>query len=147
MADPWAILLIHFKGDTTQPFQRSWYEELFSEKGKGQQLLYDWFLDNSHGRADLTGTTVFGWYELDLKMSEYAGSGASQAARDAQQAFLALCKRKALDEGVALDDFRGVVVVLNTGRDLFGGPAGAVGGDDGKDFGISGSRPRSCNRR
>ncbi len=138
MADPWAILLIHFSDDDTEPFDRSWYEELFTEAGAGKWGLFDWFRDNSHGRVDLTGTKVFGWYELDMKTSDYKGSGANETTQAARGAFVETCKQKARDEGVALDEFAGVVVVLNSGRDLFGGGAGVLGGDDGANLAASG---------
>ncbi|TNC44657.1 hypothetical protein [Mumia zhuanghuii] len=135
MADPWAILLVHFSDDDTEPFEKSWYEELFTRAGAGKWGLYDWFRDNSHGRADLTGSKVFGWYKLDMKASEYTGSGENQKGR---RDLIRAAKQKARDAGVAVDDFVGTVVVLNTGADLFGGSEGAVGGDDGADEALSG---------
>ena len=43
--------------------------------------------------------------------------------------------------GVNLEDFQNVVVVLNSGRDLFGGLNGVVCGDDGANSALSGLSP------
>lgn len=138
MADPWAILLIHFSDDETEPFDAGWYRRLFTADGAGTWGLFDWFRDNTHGRVDLTGTQVFGWYKLDMKSTEYTGSGQNQ---DARREFVKTCKAKAREEGISLDDFAGTLVILNYGRDLFGGGEGAVGGDDGKNLDVSGLAP------
>jgi hypothetical protein len=138
MADPWAILLIHFSDDDTEPFDKAWYRRMFTAEGAGDWGMYDWFRDNSHGRVDLAGSEVFGWYTLDMKTSEYIGNGQNQ---DARRDLVIACKEKARAEGVAVDDFAGTLVILNYGRDLFGGGEGAVAGDDGKNLDVSGLAP------
>ena len=138
MKTPWAILLTHFSDDTIEPFPRSRYEEIFTTSGVGKWNMVDFFQDMSQGTLDLSGSKVFGWFRLTQKQSDYTGSGLNPAGR---QALIAWARQKATEAGVALDDFFNVVVVLNTGRDLFGGISGVVCGDDGANKGASGLAP------
>jgi hypothetical protein len=72
---PWAILLCKFSDNATEPFPRSFYENLFTISGLGTRNMADFFSDMSHGQLDLRDSKVFGWYTLSQKRSDYTGSG------------------------------------------------------------------------
>src|SRR4051794_19602791 len=127
MKTQWAILLVKFSGDDTEPYARERCEDIFTTAGLGKWNMVDYFRDMSHGKLDLNGSKVFGWYTLNKKLSEYSGSGANSAGR---QELIDWARAKATDEGVNLSQFFSVVVVLNVGADLFGGDSGVVCGDD-----------------
>jgi hypothetical protein len=134
MKTPWAILLCRFKDKTAEPYSRSRYEEIFTSAGAGKWSLPDFFRDMSHGMLDLSGSRVFGWYTLDKDAADYKGSGQNPDGRDE----LLMWARDAAARD--LEKFPGhfnVVVVLNGFYDLFGGPNGAVCGDDGSNTLIS----------
>ena len=79
---PWAVLLVKFKDDASEPYSRQRFEELFTSSGEGKLNMVDFFRDMSHGVLDLSGSQVFGWLTLDKNSSEYTGSGANQPGRD-----------------------------------------------------------------
>jgi hypothetical protein len=118
MADsPWAILLCKFNDDAAEPFERGFYERLFTAAGTGTQNMVDYFLDVSHGKMNVGNSQVFGWYTLDKKRSDYTGNVATGFNRSA---IINAAKEKAKDNGVKLEDFFGVVVCMNVPTDLFG---------------------------
>jgi hypothetical protein len=90
--------------------------------------MVDFFRDMSHGKLDLTGSQVFGWFKLDKKKSDYKGSGANPQGR---QDLITWACQAAIDNGVDLSQFFAVVVIMNVPTDLFGGGSGAVA-DDGR---------------
>jgi hypothetical protein len=138
MQTPWAILLLKFSDNDSEPYPRQRYEEIFTTAGSGKWNIVDYFRDMSHAKLDLSGSKVFGWFTLDKALNEYSGSGANQAGR---QELIDWARAKATAEGVKLDDFFSVVVVLNVGADLFGGGSGVVCGDDGANLALSGLSP------
>jgi M6 family metalloprotease-like protein len=77
---PWAILLVKFSDDDSEPYVRKRYEEIFTSAGSGKWNMVDYFRDMSHGKLDLKGSKVFGWYTLDKKQSDYTGSRQIQQA-------------------------------------------------------------------
>jgi hypothetical protein len=138
MITPWAVLLIKFSDDDSEPYPRSRYEEIFTTAGHGKWNMVDYFRDMSHSRLDLSGSQVFGWFTLSQKRSDYVGSGANQQGR---QDLIDWARQKAISAGVQLADFYSVVVVLNTDADLFGGGSGVVCGDAGSRTARSGLSP------
>ena len=94
--------------------------------------MVDFFRDMSHGQIDLTSSQVFPsinsgnlWYNLPQKRSDYTGSGANQAGRNA---LLAWGRNAVANE---ISGFFKFVVVTNVPADLFGG-LGGVAADDGR---------------
>jgi M6 family metalloprotease-like protein len=143
MQTPWAILLTKFSDNDAEPYNRSRYEEIFTTSGSGKWNMVDFFHEMSHGKLDLSGSKVFGWYTLDKTESEYTGSGANPQGR---QDLINWARQKAIDNGVSLNEFFNVVVVLNNGLDLFGGGNGVVCGDDGRNMVLSGLSPSLLGR-
>jgi hypothetical protein len=120
---PWAILLCKFSDNASEPFPRSFYENLFTLSGLGTMNMVDFFSDMSHGQLDLRGSKVFGWYTLSQKRSDYKGGGPNPAGR---QALIDWAKQSATNAGVSLADYFNVVVCMNVQTDLFGSGGGAV---------------------
>ena len=114
---PWAILLCKFSDDASEPEPRQYYEKLFTQTGSGTLNMVDFFSDASHGQLDLSGSQVFGWLTLDKAKSDYTGSGANQAGR---QALIDWARAAATKAHVDLGRFFGVVVYMNVATDLFG---------------------------
>src|SRR5215831_6411939 len=114
---PWAILLCKFSDNATEPFPRSFYENLFTFSGLGTMNMVDFYGDMSHGQLDLRGSKVFGWYTLTQKRSDYTGSGPNPAGR---QALIDWAKQAATSAGVNLANYFNVVVCMNVQTDLFG---------------------------
>jgi len=123
ISSPWAVLLCKFSDDNSEPQTRTFYEDLFTRSGAGTQNMVDFFYDASHGTLDLGSSKVFGWYTLDQKRSDYVGSGANQAGRDA---LVDWARAKASAAEVKLGEFVGVVVCMNVQTELFGGSGRVV---------------------
>jgi hypothetical protein len=115
---PWAVILCKFSDNGSEPFPRSFYDNLFTGAGAGTMNMVDFFADMSHGQIDLSGSKVFGWYTLSQKRADYTGGGPNPAGR---QALVDWAKQSATSHGVTLADFFGVVVCMNVPTDLFGG--------------------------
>jgi len=137
---PWAILLCKFQDDSSEPFPRTFYENLFTASGVGTQNMVDLFKDISHGTLDLSGSEVFGWYTLPHNQSDYVGSGANPSGR---AALISWAQKAASDrDHVPFAQFFNVVVCMNVPTDLFGSPGGVVC-DNGTDpvLGVSSMSP------
>jgi hypothetical protein len=125
---PWAVLLCKFSDDSTEPFPKDFYEDLFTASGVGSQNMVDYFRDVSHEKLDLSDSRVFGWYTRDKKRSEYTGSGPNP---DGRRELINWARQAAAADNDDPDSFSkfkhvGVVVCMNVPTDLFGGAAGVV---------------------
>jgi hypothetical protein len=110
-------LLCKWSDDSSEPFPRWYYENLFTASGVGFNNMVDFFRLYSHGNIDSSGSEVFGWFTLPHSRSEYTGSGANDAGR---QQLLSWAKSAAAAGNVDLSQFFGVVVCMNDPTDLFG---------------------------
>lgn len=137
---PWAVLLCKFKDDTSEPYGRQRYEDLFTSSGADKMNMVTFFRDMSHGVLDLSGSQVFGWFTIDKNRSEYAGSGINQQGR---ADLIAWASQAAITDNKDLDlsKFFSVVVCMNVETDLFGGGAGVVCDDGRASNGMSGLSP------
>jgi hypothetical protein len=142
-ATPWAVLLCKFSDVTTEPYPRSRYEEIFTSAGAGKFNMVDFFHEMSHGHVHLSGSRVFpaldkpgqnSWYTLEQKQSDYTGSGANPAGRDA---LISWARQAAAKAGDDLSGFFNVVVTTNAASDLFGGLGGVVADDGRKENGMT----------
>ena len=125
---PWAVLLCKFKDDNSEPYDRQRYEDLFTNSGVGKLNMVDFFRDMSHGKLDLSGSRVFGWYTLDKNRSDYIADGDINKGR---ADLIEWARQAASADLTANGSFFSVVVCMNVPTDLFGGAAGAVC-DDGR---------------
>ena len=121
----WAILLCHWSDDTSTLTNRQFFEDLFTSSGAGSLNMTDYFTDSSHGKVDLDGTEVFGWFDIGFDRSAYVGNAVPKAKQLDRSRLLERAKSVAREDGVDLSRFFGVVVCFNTQTDLFGGAAGA----------------------
>lgn len=136
---PWAIILCKFSDIKDVPYDRLRYEEIFTTKGNGKWNMVDYFHDMSHGKLDLSGSKVFGWYTLDKKLSDYTGSGANPERRSD---LITWAREAATDAGEDLSQFSNrIIACYNEAADLFGGGIGVACGDNGSDASISGFCP------
>lgn len=123
----WAVLLCKFNDDSTEPFTRDYYEDLFTSSGVGSQNMVDFFRDVSHGNLDLSDTRVFGWYTLNKKASEYGLTGPEKRKNRVNLINWALQAAAAKGDILPQDAQDGrVVVCMNVQTDLFGGGNGVV---------------------
>ena len=81
MQTPWAVILCKFTDGNDEPFPPQYYQDLFTKNDVGSPWnMVRYFHDYSHGNLDLTGTQVFGWFQLDKSVADYNSLGAQ--ARD-----------------------------------------------------------------
>jgi hypothetical protein len=120
-ASPWAVLKCKFSDDTSPAPPDDHYVRLFTAAGRGSFNMVDFFLDVSHGKVDVGGSEVFGWYTLGYSRADFAGNvGMAPKGKLNREGLMAVCKQAALDAGVRLDLFAGVVVAMNGPVETFG---------------------------
>jgi Repeat of unknown function (DUF5648) len=115
---PWAVLLCKFKGDTFEPPAaagvtafRTVCEQFFTQANNTFNAV-KFFSDVSHGKLDLSGSQVLGWYEIDASITGTTPQGDPILSKS-QAAIVGLARQAAKDAGVAIDKFAGVVVIMN----------------------------------
>ena len=54
-----------------EPHQQPWFQDFISESGKGKHGLYDYWIANSLGSFDLTGSKAIGWFQLSKFAANY----------------------------------------------------------------------------
>ena len=131
MDTKWAILLLKLSDQNTEPFARTYAEQMFTAAGVGTGNMVDFYRDMSHGRADPIGSEVFGWFLLDhstADLAQYAKQLAEEDKKNNTQ--LANSKRRArivewgreaaTANNVDLSKFYGTVFVFSQGVDYFG---------------------------
>jgi hypothetical protein len=59
------VLLLKLSDQNVEPFGRAYAERMFTAAGVGTGNAVDYFRDVSHGRADLGGSEVFGWFPVN----------------------------------------------------------------------------------
>lgn len=121
----WAILLCHWSDDSSEPRDRQFFNDLFTSSGAGSLNMTDYFTDCSHGKVDLDGTEVFGWFDMGVPRSAYVGNADPGPNQLDRNGMMNQAKAVARGQGVDVSRFFGVVVCFNTKTDLFGGTAGA----------------------
>jgi hypothetical protein len=137
----WAILLLTWTDDVSEPFAPSYAEQMFTGAGRGTGNMVDFYDAISHGRADLSASQVFGWFSVNHSLEDYANHVQQFAVEDGtNNTTLALSKQRALIQTWGLDAaaannldlsaFDGVVLVFNRKVDYFGINRRAVLGYD-----------------
>ena len=138
----WAVLLCKFNDDSTEPFTRDYYEDLFKASGVGSQNMVDFFRDVSHGNLDLGDTHIFGWYTLNKNRADYLADTRKPGLTDKEfgealtkgrNDLLNWARQAAAANGDKLSPYVSVVVCMNVLTDLFGGGEGAVCDPDSTD--------------
>jgi hypothetical protein len=67
-----AVLLLKMADQTDTPFDPEYARQFFTRAGQGTRNLVDYFLDVSHGQADLGESEVFGWLDVPHTADELA---------------------------------------------------------------------------
>jgi hypothetical protein len=114
MQSPWAVILCKFNNGNHEPVPKQYYKDLFTVNNTGSQWnMIQYFNDYSHGTLDLTGTKVFGWYQLNKSVQYYNSLGG--AARDE---LIKWARAAAVADGVDLSPFFSVVACTNFWQDI-----------------------------
>jgi hypothetical protein len=122
MISNWAVIKCRF-ADDVGPVVRSDadYLDLFTGSGVGTHNMVDYFRDASHGSLDLSGSKVFGWFTIPTKRAEYRPDlKAPTPPLVNRDGLVAVCRKAALDAGIDLSGFAGVMITMNGAVDLFG---------------------------
>ena len=72
MTLPLAVLLLKMADQDGVPFEPDYARQMFTAAGRGTGNLVDYFLDVSHGRADLSSSQVHGWLDVQHTSQEHA---------------------------------------------------------------------------
>jgi len=119
MKTPWAVILCKFTDGNDEPFPKQYYKDLFTTSDNGSPWnMIRYFADYSHGTLDLTGTEVFGWYQLDKSVDDY--NALESQARDA---LINWARAAAVAHGVDLAPFFSTVVCTNRWQDIGASPS------------------------
>jgi len=117
MQSAWAVILCKFQEPTDpqyQMFSEQYYRDLFTAADKGSPWnMVRYFSDYSHGNLDLSGSEVFGVYQLAQTVKYYNEQG--QAARGK---LINWARQAATDSGVNLAQFYSTVVCTNGWHDI-----------------------------
>jgi hypothetical protein len=122
MKTQWAVILCKFNDDNSEPFSKQYYNDLFTVNDTGSVWnMIRYFKDYSHGTLDLTGTKVFGWYQLNKSVQDYNNLlGAARAA------LIQWARAAATADGVDLSPFFSVVACTNLWQDIGAVSSGVV---------------------
>src|SRR5258707_8885512 len=119
MQSPWAVILCKFTDGNTEPFPLQYYQDLFTVNDQGSASnMIRYFKDYSHGKLDLTGTKVFGWFQLQKSVADYNALG--NGARDQ---LIQWARNAAVAHGVDLSPFFSTVVCTNLWQDIGASPS------------------------
>jgi hypothetical protein len=122
MKSPWAVILCKFTDDDTEPYSKQYYDHLFTSAGGGSPWnMPRYFRDYSHGKLDLDGTQVFGWYQLDKSVDDYNALGGG-----AREELIKWARDAATADGVDLSPFYSVVACTNLWMDIGATQGGVV---------------------
>lgn len=126
---PWLIVVIRFKDDPPifVPTRNgpkidvlAEHRRLFTKAGRGTMNMVDYFLDNSHGRIDVSDSEVVGVYTIPYKRADYIGNVAPQKGKINRDGVLDAGRAAASASKIALTSYSGVVVCGYTPLDLCG---------------------------
>jgi hypothetical protein len=114
MKTPWAIILCKFANHTEEPFPMQYYRDLFTAADMGSPWnMVRYFSDYSHGKLDLSGSQLFGWYQLTQTIDDYNALGQGARAK-----LITWARQEATDAGENLSPFFSTVVCTNYWSDI-----------------------------
>ncbi|WAZ19276.1 hypothetical protein STRCI_000313 [Streptomyces cinnabarinus] len=105
---PWAVLMCKFSDVAAQPQEAPFFEDLFTMAGAGKGGMADYWRDMSGGAISLTGSTVFGWFTLELSLATARTWTWPGARTDLVRACV-----EAADTAVDFSAFQGIIALLN----------------------------------
>ena len=122
MDTPWAVILCKFTDGADEPFPKQYYQDLFTvTDGASPWDMIRYFHDQSHGTLELTGTKVFGWFQLSKSVADYNSLGGQ-----AREALIKWARDAAVAHGVDLEPFFSVVACANLWQDIGASASGVV---------------------
>jgi len=131
---PWAVLLTKWSDDSSEPNPQSFFDNLFTSAGRNTFNMIDYFWTMSHATVDLSGSIVFGWFDLGRPKADYVGNVLDENVPVGKfnrggllDNAIAAANAKLAPEGIDLTKFWGVVVVMNTKAPAEDPLFGAVG--------------------
>lgn len=91
-----------------------YYKDLFTVDNKGSPWnMIRYFKDYSHGALDLSGTQVFGWFQLEKSVADY-----NSLWNEARSQLIQWARAAAVAHGIDLSSFYSVVVCTNRWHDI-----------------------------
>ena len=93
---------------------------LFTKAGTGTMNMVDYFLDNSHGKIDVSDSHVVGIYTIPYDRADYIGNAAPQPGKIDRDGVLDAGRAAASAHKIDLTAYSGVVVCGYTPLDLCG---------------------------
>ena len=69
----WAIVLCRFSDRPAETKPRAYYEDFYTQPGTGG--MCDYWRTVTHGILDLSGSQVFGWFQMNHATSEVGRLG------------------------------------------------------------------------
>ncbi|HMK18050.1 MAG TPA: hypothetical protein VK492_07625 [Chitinophagaceae bacterium] len=138
---PWAILLCKFNSDFTGKANtnaeppnapgvvplRTACENFFTKTNAGYNAVR-YFSDMSHQTVDISDSRVFGWYTIGVNITDYTPAGDPKLDKT-QGEVVDLAKQAAINAGVNLNSFFGIVVIMNIATGWAQGWPGHVAAD------------------
>lgn len=121
MKTPWAVILCKFTDGTDVPFPKQYYDDLFPAQGTSSWNMTRYFGDWSHGKIDVSGSKVFGWFQLSKSVNDYNSLGGA-----ARPALMQWARNAAIASGIDLAPFYGVIVCTNRWKDIGSTPGGVI---------------------
>lgn len=138
---PWAVILCKFNSDFTgkadvitehattpgvMPLKTA-CENFFTNKNAGYNAVR-FFSDMSHGMVDISGSGVFGWYTINANITGYTAVGDPELDKS-QGEIINLAKQAAINAGINLTHYFGVVVIMNVATGWAQGSPGQMAAD------------------
>jgi hypothetical protein len=128
---PWLVVVIRFKDDPPivvfdelpngkKTDVLAHQRRLFTKAGTGSMNMVDSFLDNSHGKIDVSDSEVVGVYTIPYKRADYIGNVAPQPGKINRGGVLEAGRAAASAHKIDLTVYSGVVVCGYTPLDLCG---------------------------
>jgi hypothetical protein len=108
----WAILLCRFSDVSAQPRPASYFRNMFTEVGAGQNGMFDYWRDMSGGTVDLTGSQVFDWTPMSLSLTSAQAQTWPAFRYDLTKACI-----DAHDPTVNFSGFYGIIAITNASID------------------------------
>jgi hypothetical protein len=122
MNTPWAIILCKFSDGNSEPFPIQYYKDLFTSADVGSKWnMVKLYHDCAHGNVDVSGSKVFGWFQLTQSVADYNALG-----QGARAALIGWARAAAQANGVDLTPFWSTVACTNLWSDV-GEAGGGVG--------------------
>jgi hypothetical protein len=94
---------------------------MFTTSNTGSKWnMIKYFSEYSHGKLDLTGTQVFGWFKLNKSVADYNGPNGGRTE------LIKWARKAATDSGVDLSPFFSTIVCCNRWKDIGSVGSGVV---------------------